>query len=47
VKKKMDLIKELGEKFIKQAQENGYSNELLQELWSQMETFGRYGLRKC
>ena len=42
-KKKQAQIKELGEKFIKQAMERKYDQVFVEDLWSQMETFGRYG----
>lgn len=45
-KKQQDKIKELGAKFIKQAVEIGYEQSFVEDLWSQMETFGRYGLTK-
>ena len=46
-KKKEKVMNQQKPKFLRQAQERGYSEELAKELWSQIDTFSDYGFNKC
>lgn len=46
-KKKTKVMNQQKPKFIEQAQERGYSEELARDLWSQIDTFSDYGFNKC
>lgn len=45
-KKKTKVMNQQKPKFISQAQERGYSEELAHDLWSQIDTFSDYGFNK-
>jgi DNA polymerase III alpha subunit len=46
-KKKIKLIMELAPQFIRDSIEKGYEESLAKQIWSMIETFGRYGFNKC